>query len=293
MSALWVSCIIDRLLCLIALLTSFFFSVSSGLLAFTTKSCALNKGFFSPIESAFLRNNPAKVDTSLWAGTLDKPLASSVDALEEYVKSRGGNRAIRRILIANNGMAATKSILSMRQWAYMELGDERAIQFVAMATPEDLKANAEFVRLADSFVEVPGGKNLNNYANVDVIIKIAQEQGVDAVWPGWGHASENPLLPNSLDKLGIKFIGPTGPVMSVLGDKIAANILAQTANVPSIPWSGSFGGPNDGPLQANLNAEGTIPKEIFEKGTAPTVEVAAEAARRIGYENGIMIKVGS
>ena len=79
--------------------------------------------------------------------------------LEDYVKARGGNRVIKKVLIANNGMAATKSILSMRQWAYMELGDERAIQFVAMATPEDMKANAEFIRLADSFVEVPGGKN--------------------------------------------------------------------------------------------------------------------------------------
>lgn len=78
--------------------------------------------------------------------------------------------------------------------------------------------------------------------------------------------------------------------MSVLGDKIAANILAQTAKVPSIPWSGSFGGPDDGPLEANLNEEGTIPDEIFEKGTARTVEEAIEAARRIGYENGIMIK---
>lgn len=54
----------------------------------------------------------------------------------------------------------------------------------------------------------------------------------------WGHASENPRLPNTLKEKGIKFIGPTGPVMSVLGDKIAANILAQTAKVPSIPWSG-------------------------------------------------------
>ena len=174
------------------------------------------------------------------------------DELEEYVKIRGGDRVIRKVLIANNGMAATKSIMSMRQWAYMEFGDERVIQFVAMATPEDLKANAEFVRLADSFVEVPGGKNLNNYANVDVIVKVAQEQGVDAVWPGWGHASENPSLPNTLDEMGIKFIGPTGPVMSVLGDKIAANILAQTAKVPSIPWSGSYGGKDNGPLQAEL-----------------------------------------
>lgn len=63
-------------------------------------------------------------------------------------------------------------------------------------------------------------------------------QGVDAVWPGWGHASENPKLPTKLAARGIKFIGPTAPVMSVLGDKIAANILAQTAKVPSIPWSG-------------------------------------------------------
>ncbi|KAM3570261.1 hypothetical protein VYU27_007666 [Nannochloropsis oceanica] len=141
------------------------------------------------------------------------------DAVAAYVKSRGGNLAIRKVLIANNGMAATKSILSMRQWAYMELGDDRAIEFVVMATPEDLNANAEFIRLADRFVEVPGGSNKNNYANVDLIVQMAQREGVDAVWPGWGHASENPRLPNTLKQLGIKFIGPTGPVMSVLGDK--------------------------------------------------------------------------
>ena len=172
----------------------------------------------------------------------------------------------------------------------MELGDERAIQFVAMATPEDLKANAEYIRLADSFVEVPGGKNLNNYANVDVIVNIAKEQGVDGVWPGWGHASENPKLPSTLDANGIKFIGPTGNVMSVLGDKIAANILAQTAQVPSIPWSGSYGGPDDGPLQASLKEDGTIPDDIFEMATCRSVDEAVEAALKIGYENGIMIK---
>jgi acetyl-CoA carboxylase/biotin carboxylase 1 len=215
---------------------------------------------------------------------------SVTKSLEEYVKERGGNRPIKRVLIANNGMAATKSILSMRQWAYMELGDERAVQFVAMATPEDMRANAEFIRLADAFVEVPGGKNSNNYANVDVITRIAKEQNVDAVWPGWGHASENPKLPTALAALGIKFIGPTAPVMSVLGDKIAANILAQTAKVPSIPWSGSFGGVNDGPLIAELTEEGTIPDDIFEQATCRTVEEAVTAAERIGYTNGIMIK---
>lgn len=43
---------------------------------------------------------------------------------------------VEQVLIANNGMAGTKAILSMRQWCYLELGDEKAVEFVAMATPE-------------------------------------------------------------------------------------------------------------------------------------------------------------
>lgn len=43
---------------------------------------------------------------------------------------------VDQVLIANNGMAGTKAILSMRQWCYLELGDEKAVEFVAMATPE-------------------------------------------------------------------------------------------------------------------------------------------------------------
>jgi acetyl-CoA carboxylase / biotin carboxylase 1 len=80
--------------------------------------------------------------------------------------------------------------------------------------------------------------------------------------------------------------------MSVLGDKIAANILAQTAETPSVPWSGSFGSDNDGPLQANLNDKGMIPDEIFEKATTRTVEEAVAAAEKIGYEGGLTIKAG-
>jgi len=201
--------------------------------------------------------------------------------LEQYIKDLGGKRVLRKWLIANNGMAATKAILSLRQWAYLELGLDNAFEFVVMATPEDLEANAEFIRLANTYIEVPGGKNVNNYANVDLIVEIAKSQGVDAVWPGWGHASENPELPSQLKELGITFVGPTSPVMSVLGDKIAANILAQTAGVPSIPWSG------DG-LQADLGPDGTIPKEIFDQGTVSTVEQAKEAVKHIGFP--VMIK---
>ncbi|CAE7605731.1 ACC1 [Symbiodinium natans] len=178
-------------------------------------------------------------------------------------------------------MAAVKAILSMRRWTFTEFGSEQLITFVAMATPDDLNANAEFIRLADSFVEVPSGKNVNNYANVDLICRIAQEQQVDAVWPGWGHASENPKLPAKLKEIGITFIGPPSGVMAALGDKIAANILAQTAKVPSIPWSG------DG-LTCTLTDEGTVPDEVFNKAMVRTEEEALERAEKVGFP--IMVK---
>ena len=57
-------------------------------------------------------------------------------------------------MIANNGIAAVKEIRSVRKWAYETFGDERAIQFVVMATPEDLQANADYIRMADQYVEV-------------------------------------------------------------------------------------------------------------------------------------------
>ncbi|CAN0523367.1 unnamed protein product, partial [Ectocarpus sp. 12 AP-2014] len=60
-------------------------------------------------------------------------------SVEEYVKARGGNRPIKKILVANNGIGAVKAIRSMRKWAYETFGKERAVQFVAMATPEDLR----------------------------------------------------------------------------------------------------------------------------------------------------------
>lgn len=41
-----------------------------------------------------------------------------------------------------------------------------------MATPEDLRANAEYIRMADEVVDVPGGNNSNNYANGECFMPI-------------------------------------------------------------------------------------------------------------------------
>lgn len=103
----------------------------------------------------------------------------------DFVKAQGGHSVITRVLICNNGIAAVKEIRSIRKWAYETFGLERAIDFVVMATPEDLSVNAEYIRMADQYVEVPGGSNNNNYANVDLIVDVAERAGVHAVWAGW------------------------------------------------------------------------------------------------------------
>jgi hypothetical protein len=140
----------------------------------------------------------------------------------DYVRSKGGSNVITKILIANNGIAAVKAIRSIKKWAYETFGNDRSIEFVAMATPEDLKANAAYIHLADEFVNVPGGTNNNNYANIRLITEIAERTGANAVWAGWGHASENPKLPEELAKTknGVIWMGPPPSAMRALGDKI-------------------------------------------------------------------------
>ena len=93
--------------------------------------------------------------------------------------------------------------------------------------------------MADQYVPVPGGTNNNNYANVELIVDIAKRMNVQAVWAGWGHASEYPRLPELLNKANISFMGPPCNAMWALGDKIASSIVAQTAEVPTLSWSGS------------------------------------------------------
>jgi len=47
--------------------------------------------------------------------------------LSEYLKLVGGTHAIRRVLVANNGIAAVKVIRSIRKWSYETFGNEREV----------------------------------------------------------------------------------------------------------------------------------------------------------------------
>ncbi|TFK51885.1 acetyl CoA carboxylase [Heliocybe sulcata] len=225
----------------------------------------------------------SKVAHFIGGNSLDK---APHDRVYDFVKDHGGHTVITKVLIANNGIAAVKEIRSIRQWSYETFGTERAIEFTVMATPEDLKVNAEYIRMADRYVEVPGGTNNNNYANVDLIVDIAERAGVHAVWAGWGHASENPRLPDSLrdSKHKIVFIGPPGSAMRSLGDKISSTIVAQSAQVPTMAWSGT------GISETAMTEQGhvMVPDEIYKAACVTTVEEGLTKAEEIGWP--VMIK---
>jgi acetyl-CoA carboxylase/biotin carboxylase 1 len=195
-------------------------------------------------------------------------------------------RPVDPILILELGIAAVKELRSIRQWSYETFGNDREIEFTVMATPEDLKVNAEYIRMADRYIEVPGGANHNNYANVDLIVDVAERAGVHAVWAGWGHASENPKLPESLaaSKHKIVFIGPPGSAMRSLGDKISSTIVAQSADVPTMPWSGS------GIMDTVLSDAGyvTVPERAYADACVTNVEDGLNCAEQIGWP--VMIK---
>lgn len=101
-----------------------------------------------------------------------------------------------------------------------------------------------------------------------------------------GHASENPKLPESLAKLKnrVVFIGPPGSAMRSLGDKISSTIVAQSAKVPCVDWSGV------GVDQVQVDDSGlvTVADEIYHKACTHNAEEGLVHANRIGYP--VMIK---
>ncbi|MEZ5400841.1 MAG: pyruvate carboxylase [Bryobacteraceae bacterium] len=73
------------------------------------------------------------------------------------------------------------------------------------------------------------------YLDVDNIVALAAEKGVEYIHPGYGFLAENPALPRACERAGITFIGPSAEILELLGDKTAARRLAEKAGLPVIP----------------------------------------------------------
>lgn len=58
---------------------------------------------------------------------IQKNVMDFFPSVAEFVQWSNGDHAIEKILIANNGIGATKAIRSIRKWAFETFGDERKV----------------------------------------------------------------------------------------------------------------------------------------------------------------------
>ena len=143
------------------------------------------------------------------------------------------------VAVANRGETAVRFMRAARGWSR-----EHGIPLSVIAFYTHADADAPFVRMASAsiclgepMVRGEDGKLRSAYLDVERVVDLAREAGADALWPGWGFASERPELQEACEARGMVFLGPPASAMRALGDKIAAKRLAEKAGVPVSPWS--------------------------------------------------------
>lgn len=141
---------------------------------------------------------------------------------------------IRVLGIVNRGEAAMRCIRAVKALRALE---GRTLRAVALYTDAD--RDAPFVRQADVAFRLPAPRGeVAAYLDHDLLISTLRHAGADAVWPGWGFVAEDPVFADRVAAEGMRFLGPSGEAMRLLGDKIAAKRLAEEVGVPVAPWSG-------------------------------------------------------
>ncbi len=146
---------------------------------------------------------------------------------------------ITRIAILNRGEPAMRFVRGLREY---NLARGTSIEAVAVYTDPD--AGAPFVRDADAALCLGPAlcvdgqqRSVSAYLAYDSVIPALVHAGCDAVWPGWGFASEDPIFVAALEKADIVFLGPSSAAMALLGDKVASKELALECDVPLAPWT--------------------------------------------------------
>jgi len=133
---------------------------------------------------------------------------------------------IGKVLVANRGEVALRVIRACR-----ELG----IRSVAVYSTAD--ADSLHRMLADEAVCIGPPPASGSYLNIPAIISAAELTGADAIHPGYGFLAENARFAEICERVGVKFVGPSSRVISMMGDKSAARRAAGEASVPVTPGS--------------------------------------------------------
>ena len=131
----------------------------------------------------------------------------------------------RKLMAANRGEIAIRVFR-----AATEIG----LRTVAIYAEEDRMSTHRFK--ADEAYRVGAGKGpVGAYLDIEGIVALAKEKGVDMIHPGYGFLSENPNLAQACLDNGITFVGPRPELLKLMGDKVAARALAQKVGVPTLP----------------------------------------------------------
>src|SRR5258706_1020449 len=128
-------------------------------------------------------------------------------------------------------LAANRSEIAIRIFrAATDLG----LRTVAVYAQEDRFSIHRFK--ADEAYQLGRSKGpVAAYLDIEGIIALAKETGVEAIHPGYGFLSENAEFARACAKAGITFVGPRPDLLEMMGDKTAARSLAQRINVPTLP----------------------------------------------------------
>ena len=130
------------------------------------------------------------------------------------------------VLVANRGEIALRIIRACR-----ELGVE------SIAVYSEADVDSMHVQLADQAVCIGRGPSKESYLKIDRIIAACEITGAQAIHPGYGFLSENARFAEICTSSGIKFIGPSAKVISMMGDKATARANATANGVPITPGS--------------------------------------------------------
>jgi len=104
---------------------------------------------------------------------------------------------------------------------------------VALWTEGD--RSLQFVAEADEAVPLQGNSIEDTYLNIDTLLAIAHNRGCDAIHPGYGFLSENPVFARRCIDSGITWVGPSPEAMELLSNKVSSGRLAASLGIPTIP----------------------------------------------------------
>jgi len=136
---------------------------------------------------------------------------------------------MKRLLIANRGEVVLRVLRTAK-----ELGLETILVY------SEADRHMHYLTYGDEKVQIGPAHASKSYLNVDAIMSAAITWKANAIHPGYGFLSENPVLAKRCEEAGIAFIGPSSTVLKTIGNKSRTKEVAQKLDIPPIPGSYGF-----------------------------------------------------